>query len=104
MHTPLIIYGSSGRVGSKLLHYIENHKDIACTPVGKVDKTSYILNGESYDGLCPLDHVLETLGKTPSIIVDATATKDQLLDMHLTAIRSSPHTLITANKNPLSLY
>jgi len=55
-------------------------------------------------GQCDIHQALEAFEDQQGIIVDTTASRDTLRDVHMHVIRQTPHTIVTANKNPLSLY
>ncbi|GAX59940.1 aspartokinase/homoserine dehydrogenase [Candidatus Scalindua japonica] len=58
-----------------------------------------------YDNLCDLLKFIQDEGMAGEIVfVDITAGKDDLRDFHLKVINDSEETIITANKNPLSIY
>lgn len=112
MTTPIIIYGSRGRVGSELLRYIYEMQDRPFRVVGVVESDAYCLDPDGLmdtditytSGACDIQAALQVCEDKRAIIVDATAAKDTLKDIHLHIMRHTPHTIVTANKNPLSLY
>jgi len=58
-----------------------------------------------YDNLADLLKLIQNEGMAGEIaFVDITAGKDDLRDFHLKVINDSEETIITANKNPLSIY
>ena len=58
-----------------------------------------------YDNLSDLLKLIQNEGMAGEIaFVDITAGKDDLKDFHLKVINDSEETIITANKNPLSIY
>ncbi|MCR4288675.1 MAG: hypothetical protein NUV86_00220 [Candidatus Scalindua sp.] len=58
-----------------------------------------------YDNLSDLSKLIKEEGMAGEIaFVDITAGKDDLRDFHLKVINDSGETIITANKNPLSIY
>ena len=58
-----------------------------------------------YDNLSDLLKLIQNEGMAGEItFVDITAGKDDLRDFHLKVINDSEETIITANKNPLSIY
>ena len=60
---------------------------------------------QNYDNLLELLKLLKDEGMSGEIaFVDITAGKDELRDFHLKVIDESEESIITANKNPLSIY
>ncbi|MBT3881380.1 MAG: hypothetical protein HOI47_13710 [Candidatus Scalindua sp.] len=60
---------------------------------------------QRYDNLSDLLKLIQNEGMAGEIaFVDITAGKDDLRDFHLKVINDSDETVITANKNPLSIY
>ncbi len=60
---------------------------------------------QKYDNLLELLKLLKDEGMSGEVaFVDVTAGKDELRDFHLKVINDSEENIITANKNPLSIY
>ena len=58
-----------------------------------------------YDNLAELLKLIEDEGMSGEIVfVDVTSGKDDLRDFHLKVINDSDESIVTANKNPLSIY
>ena len=112
MIIPLIIYGSRGRVGSQLVRYIHALTDAPVRIVGMIESDRHYLSSDGiYDenftyqlGVPTLHDIQEVCHGRPALIVDATAAKDSMRELHRKIISETPHTIIPANKNPISLY
>jgi homoserine dehydrogenase len=86
----------------------ENPEDIHKWRDSKDKFKEYIQNFDEYylyDNLSDLLKIIKDEGMAGEIaFVDITAGKDDLRDFHLKVINDSEEIIITANKNPLSIY
>ncbi len=81
------------------IHKWKNSKDAFISYMNDVDQY------QNYDNLLELLKLLKDEGMSGEIaFVDITAGKDELRDFHLKVIDESEESIITANKNPLSIY
>lgn len=85
------------------------------SPEGLTEKQAYEFTGKRYDGAMEYAKVGELLGianhghnehnrnQSELVFVDVTAVNEPMTKFHLEIIRNSPHSIVTANKNPVAL-
>ena len=124
MPQKIIILGC-GKIGTTLIQQmLDKDPEKNFCIVGLVDIGTFLFNPQGIDQKILTDiinnhninqygekikEINEVFAKTKNFkeqlfFVDATAGKDELKDFHLKIIEDTKHCLVTANKNPVSLY
>lgn len=126
------IIGATGKVGAALVSQIIEKGDInpnlhanptrivglasstrtVYSPEGISAKHAYEFTGRGYDGAREYSEVGEILdivsnghsrSQNELVFVDVTAINEPMTKFHLETIKNSPHSIVTANKNPVAL-
>jgi aspartokinase/homoserine dehydrogenase 1 len=122
----IFVFGATGNVGSELMQQfyeysdkrtrivgIANSKNVLMDPMGipleraaelSRDRGAFTENSDSYQSLQDLIQEVATQFGAETIFIDATAEKSELMRDTHKLILDSRGRIITANKNPISIY